>query len=111
MAKAWKNDPVRQPAQGQGTKQKSKRVQPVISLIHENLQSAWSTHPKHEMCFIFDSVSPARQFQRGTPYSDDIDFPEPGRTTPDDLTETDDPESGGWMPYMSRSYTCVPFPS
>jgi hypothetical protein len=113
IAYARRDDPTKtNKAQAQGSKKvpkkgKSEGVLPVMSLIHENLQSAWKINERNELCFIFDSHSPARQFQRGTQYSDDLGFPEPGRTTPDNLTETDEPD-GGLMPYMARSYSYAP---
>lgn len=110
-AYAWKGGPPKHLTQAKSkneaavTRQRFPKVLPVTAKIHENLRSAWTVNSKLEMCFKFDYVSPARQFQRGTPYTDDAVFPEPGNTTPDDLTETDNPDCGGWVPYLSRTYT------
>lgn len=112
IAAAWKTPPARpiQPAEQAITANNSSlnTIQPVASKIHENLKTAWVVNPKLEMCFAFDYISPARQFKRGVPYDESMNFPEPGDTPPDDLTETDSGEAIGWIPYMSPSYKYVP---
>jgi hypothetical protein len=54
------------------------------------------------MCFIFDAITPARQFKRGMPYQADAEFPDYGPEPWVDLTESDDPTTG-WMPYKPIS--------
>ena len=48
---------------------------PIRALIHRNLANTWSINKKLQMCYIFDSVSPARHFKHGMPFSAKADFP------------------------------------
>lgn len=87
-------------------------TQPISAHVHDALKNAWRINRALPMCFIFDSVSPARQFKRGMLFSD-VDFthqypryPKKDSSDVDDITETDgDPP---WMPYWPRAYTYVP---
>jgi len=54
------------------------------------------------MCFIFDTISPARQFKRGMPFDEDGEFPEYAEEESGNVTETDD--NLGLMPYMPETY-------
>jgi hypothetical protein len=78
-------------------------VEPVKRVMHEHLTGAWKIFPSEEMCFLFDAVTPARQFKCGTLYHDDVDFTDFGPEPWDDLTETDI-ASPGWMPYKPAVY-------
>ena len=64
--------------------------QPLSALIDENLKKAWAINKKQPMCFIFDSVSPAREFLRGMEYDEGADFPEPDDKDGSQITDTDD---------------------
>ena len=54
------------------------------------------------MCYIFDAVSPARQFKRGLPFAESATFPDYADGSPGDITETDMKDDPGLMPYMPR---------
>jgi hypothetical protein len=71
--------------------------QPVSTLVHPNLTSAWTINKAMPMCFIFDTVLPARQFKRGLVFSEDPDapFPRHNEVDPGEITETDMDESSG----------------
>jgi hypothetical protein len=77
---------------------------PVISLVDPALAAAWKVNQTHNMCFIFDSVSPARRFKRGMVFDEAADFPED--THDGDITETDGPDPG-WMPVDPGLVGCV----
>ena len=79
---------------------------PVMRVVHNALTEAWKIYPSTELCFIFDAVSPARQFKRGTLYHDDLEFADYGPEPWDELTETDT-TSPGWLPYKPELYTYV----
>lgn len=81
--------------------------QPVIDLVHKNLTNAWRLHPQHQMCYIFDFVTPARQWKRGTRYTEDDPRATYGPAPWPDLTETD--ENGGLQSYYPREFQWVTF--
>jgi hypothetical protein len=58
--------------------------------VHPNLLKAWKIHNENSMCFIFDFVYPARQFERGTKRTDDGPTPTHGPPPYDELTEGDE---------------------
>ncbi|KAF9641961.1 hypothetical protein BDM02DRAFT_3194173 [Thelephora ganbajun] len=76
---------------------------PVGRHVHENLSDGWKINKELPMWFIFDAFSPARQFKRGTPYTDDGEFADYGPESLGDLTETDG-EPPGWMPYKPATF-------
>ena len=76
---------------------------PISTAIHNNLKDAWMINKALPMCFIFDSVSPARRFKRGMLYTDDGDFPDYNEEDVGDVTETDT-DLPGLMPYMPDEY-------
>ena len=79
-----------------GSATNSKQIkQPVLSLVHPALTTAWQVNRKNKMCFIFDQHSPARRFKRGMVYDEAADFPHD--TCDGNITETDGP-GPGWMP-------------
>jgi hypothetical protein len=96
-------DPAKDPASGETAPTKIK--QPISALVHHSLTNAWEVNPDMKMCFIFDAVSPARQFKRGTKFSDSKQFPDYDDTRPGDVTETEGKSS--LMPYMPRTYEYV----
>jgi len=64
---------------------------PVVELIHRNLgEVKWKLYTDHQMCFIFDSVTPARQWKRDTVYTSEDPWVEYGRPPWPDLTEADE---------------------
>jgi hypothetical protein len=73
-----------------------------MELVHRNLGSAWKINRNHQMCYIFDAVVPARQWKRGTVYTDDDPWAEYGPPPWPDLTETDDKNT--LKPYYPRKY-------
>ena len=76
---------------------------PIRALIHRNLANAWSINKKLQMCYIFDSVSPARHFKRGMPFSAKADFPILEGDELGNVTDTDvDPP--GLMPYAHNPH-------
>jgi hypothetical protein len=76
---------------------------PISTAVHENLKNAWTINKALPMCFIFDFISPARQFKWGTPFDEQGEFPEYNDKDLGDVTETDgDPIA--WMPYAPREY-------
>ena len=82
----------------------AKVKQPILHLIDPALVAAWDINTDHEMCFIFDAISPARRFKRGMVFNEDADFPQD--TCDGDITETDGPDPG-WMPVNPRVVGCV----
>jgi hypothetical protein len=93
-------DPLRDPAPDETTP--ANIEQPITGLIHPALLNSWTINKSVDLCFIFDTVSPARQFKRGVIYNDDDDYPEYDDGAPGDVTETDgDPPL---MPYQPRPY-------
>ena len=84
----------------------TKIKQPISSLVHECLTSAWVINPKSKLHYLFDVVSPVRQFKRGMPYVEEGQFPEYSPETAGDITETDGGPDG-LMPYMPREYLYV----
>ena len=82
--------------------------QPISGLIHPTLKSSWAINNAVDMCFIFDAVSPARQFKRGVEFNERGKFPEYNDRAPGDVTETDMVGPPGLMPYMPRDSTYVP---
>jgi len=78
--------------------------QPVIDLIDPALSAAWKVNRKHDMCFIFNPISPARRFKRGMVYDEAANFPVD--TCDGDITETDGP-GRGWMPVDPGIVGCI----
>lgn len=78
-------------------------TEPVDEYIHEKLEAAWKVHPKHQMCYIFDFVTPGRQWKRGTKYTEQDPFADYGLPPWPDLTETDD--LNVLKPYRPRAFT------
>ena len=79
---------------------------PSLKLIHPSLRSAWAINKRLPICFIFDAVSPARRFKRGTLFDEDADFPEYDEGESGNVTETDIPPPG-LMPYNIADYEYV----
>lgn len=79
----------------------TKVKKPYMDLVHPNLREAWKIHRKNPMCFIFDFVYPARQFERGTKYTENGPTPTYGPPPYDDLTEVD--EDGDLAEYAPPS--------
>lgn len=75
---------------------------PVMELVHKQLLNAWEINRGNPMCYIFDAVSPCRQWKRGTLYSDSNPWAEYGPSPWPDLTETD--EDNKLQPYFPRQY-------
>ena len=118
----WKR-PTKRPAREQSAKDKQSRAQdeqmdvdrtpsepspdevdsarvgqPTSTSIHQNLQSAWRVNRRLPMCFIFDSISPARRFKRGMLHSEEADFPIYSDSEAGNVTETD--ATPALMPYL-----------
>jgi len=84
-----------------------KRVErPDRNLVHQTLRGAWRVHKKNPMCFIFDFVYTARQFERGTKYAEDGPPPTYGHPPYDELTEVD--EDGDLAEYAPINVSWVP---
>jgi hypothetical protein len=75
----------------------------VGGLVHEAMGDGWIVHPNRAMACIFDAVNPVRQFKRGMPYDERLDFPEYPSEDCEDLTETDTAPPG-WMPFGPKAY-------
>ena len=79
-------------------------IEPVTKLIHISFAEVkWRLYTYHQMCWIFDSVSPARQWKRGTVYTDEDPWAEYGDSPWSELTETDDPRAPQ-QPYCPREH-------
>ena len=48
--------------------------EPVLDLVHPKLANAWKIYPRHQMCYIFEAVTPGRQWKRGTVYMEEEPF-------------------------------------
>lgn len=81
--------PRKKPAYGETT-DPGDVTKPVMALVHKNLKKAWRVDQKNQMCWIFDSVSPARQWKRGCLKTAEEEFVEYGPSPWPELTETDD---------------------
>ena len=77
---------------------------PVDSMVNQSMVGGWKVNKDLPMWLIFDTVNPVRQFKRGMPYDDDVDFPAYGPPPWDDLTESEDPIIGP-MPYAPILHT------
>ncbi len=104
------DDPIPEGDPPRGETNPARVNQPISALVHNDLKNAWRINKALPMCFIFDAVSPACQFKRGMPFTDDDAYPryptKEDSDGADDITETDgDPP--GWMPYKPRVYTYV----
>lgn len=75
-------------------------VEPAEGFIHKSLVNGWKIYPQHQMCYIFDAVTPGRQWKRGTKYTDASPWAEYGPAPWPDLTESDD--EGILKPYYPR---------
>jgi len=77
---------------------------PVVHLIHENFAGVkWKIYKQHQMCYIFDCVTPGRQWKRNSRYSDADLWATYGSAPWPDLTETDEKEYPQ-QPYFPREY-------
>ena len=94
-------DPAKNPPPNETTP--GKITQPLAELIHPALTSSWTINPSMNMCFIFDVISPARQFKRGTKDDDSIPFPAYNDAHLSDVTETDGVDTS-WIQYMPKKY-------
>ena len=65
---------------------------PVIKMIHDNLTRAYRINRRLPMCFIFDHISPACQFKRGTTYGPNTPFAQWTKEELAEATETDEPD-------------------
>ena len=87
--------------------------QPLSTVVHQSLTSAWQITRDLPMCFVFDSVSPARKFKRDMLFDEEADFPQFDDGQSGDVTETDVPP--GLMPYAPDEYrlvhTTIPWPN
>ena len=77
---------------------------PIISLVAPALATAWKVNRKHNMCFLFDAVSPACRFKWGMALDEEADFPKD--TYDVDIAETDGPDPG-WMPVDPEIIGCA----
>ena len=75
---------------------------PVIQLVHKKLADAWKVHPQHQMCYIFDFVTPGRQWKRGARATEENPYAMYGPSPWPDLTESDD--AGVLQPYYPREF-------
>jgi hypothetical protein len=94
-------DPTSDPAPGEIAP--ANIVQPISGLVHPALLNAWTINKSVNMCFIFDAVSPARQFKRGVLFDEDGTFPNYNDEDLGDVTETD-VDLPGLMPFAPREY-------
>jgi hypothetical protein len=76
--------------------------EPVLDLVHPKLVDAWKVHPRHQMCYIFEAITPGRQWKRGTVYTEEDPFAEYGPAPWPDLTETNDLNT--LKPYFPRPF-------
>jgi hypothetical protein len=77
---------------------------PVSTAVHQALRNAWVINKAHPMCFIFDSVSPARRFKWGFRWDEEREFPEEDPQHPSDATESDSGKPFELMPFMPGDY-------
>lgn len=73
-------------------------------LLHECfLGIRWQFHHQHQMCYIFDFVTPGMQWKRGTVYTDEDPWVDYGPSPWPDLTESDEAELPQ-KPYYPKRY-------
>ena len=78
--------------------------------IHATLKNSWAINNAVDMCFIFNAVSPSRQFKQGVEFNERGKFPEYDDRAQGDVTEMDMVGPPGLMPFMPRDNTYVPHP-
>src|ERR1700679_1102705 len=76
---------------------------PANHLVHPLMAKGWSIRPDHKMCFVFDSHSPARRFQRGSENHPASTLPTHGSEADAYITDTDD-EEPGWIPFGPQDH-------
>jgi hypothetical protein len=64
--------------------------QPAVSLMHKSLENVYLVSTQLPMCFIFDYISPARLFKRGTRFTSDSQFIKWTNKQLEEATETDE---------------------
>ena len=79
---------------------------PVGSRILEGMSEAWAISEDFQMCILFDTSNPVRQFKRGTVFDQDDDDPFPDYN-PDDSDFTESDEEGSLQPYKPAEYRHV----
>ena len=104
-----KRTPKRKPKGGEGSDEvnplqtDSREVTgPVIEAINANLQNAYKIHKAHQMCYIFDFVTPARQWKTGTEYTEDGPDADYGPQPWPHLTEVEDKDGYELKSYYPR---------
>lgn len=83
---------------------------PVMSSVHTGLTRGYRVNKGLPMCFIFDYVSPARLFKRGTVYRRKEPFVQWTVEELANATETDELDGEGratLMPFDPKPYSCV----
>ena len=76
--------------------------QPISAHVHCALTGAWEVNQTMRMAFIFDAISPARQFKRGAKFRESKPFPTYDESKPGYTTETEPKYS--LMPYLPANY-------
>lgn len=79
-----------------------------MELVHSSLNHAYRVNTNLPMCFIFDYISPARLFKRGTIYSRSRPFPQWTQEELAEATETDELDESGYaqlMPFDPKPYS------
>lgn len=77
-------------------------TKPVAKFVHPKLKKGWKIHSLHQMCYIFDAVTPGRQWKRGTVYTEAEPWATYGDDPWADLTETDPDDK--YQPYYPRKF-------
>ena len=50
-------------------------ISPVMSVVHDQMKSAWKINRRNEMWLVFDAISPVRVFKGDMAYEDGGRFP------------------------------------
>jgi hypothetical protein len=80
----------------------TKVTSPVIEAVDNNLHDAYKVHSVHQMCYIFDFVTPGRQWKAGSEWTEDGPDAEYGYPPWPALTEIEDKDGYGQQAYYPR---------
>lgn len=89
------------------TTDRSQVNRPIDKYVHPSMSGAWAISKRFQMCIIFDSVNPLRQFKRNSVFNqnDDDPFPLFNPRKRAEITESD--YEGRLQPYRPVAYMCA----
>lgn len=64
--------------------------EPVMRFVDNSVRKVYKIHNKHQMCYIFDYITPARQWKHGTDYTEQHPWAEYGPAPWSGLVESED---------------------